>query len=140
MSEPTTLTGGCNCGAVRFELGAPPVAAIECWCGRCRRRSGCASSPNARTERGSLRIVAGEAELGAWDPGDGGWEKLFCRSCGSQIGSRDPGDAECFSVRFGAFDEDPGVRVTAHQFTAYAAPWAELPDDGLPRHPERAPA
>ena len=26
------------------------------------------------------------------------------------------------------------------QFVAYAAPWEAIPDDGLPRHPERAPA
>jgi hypothetical protein len=43
------------------------------------------------------------------------------------------------SVRMGAFDGDPGVRADGHQFTAYAAAWAPVPDDGLPRFPERRP-
>ena len=40
----------------------------------------------------------------------------------------------------GALDEDPEVRPALHQFVAYAAPWDELPDDGLPRFDERMPA
>ena len=40
-------------------------------------------------------------------------------------------------VRLGAFDEDPGIRPAVHQFVAYAAPWEPIPDDGLPRYPER---
>ena len=43
-------------------------------------------------------------------------------------------------VRLGAFDGDPGVRPSAHQFVAYAAPWEPIPDDGLPRYDERMPA
>ena len=37
----------------------------------------------------------------------------------------------------GALDQDPGIRPGAHQFVSYAAPWYEIPDDGLPRFPER---
>ena len=42
-------------------------------------------------------------------------------------------------MRLGAFDGDPGVRPGARQFVAYAAPWEPIPDDGLPRFPERLP-
>jgi hypothetical protein len=38
-----------------------------------------------------------------------------------------------------AFDEDPGIRPSARQFVAYAASWEAIPDDGLPRYPERVP-
>lgn len=141
MSEPAPdLTGGCNCGAVRFQLSAPPVSAIECWCKRCQRRSGAGFTPNARAADGSFRLLAGAEALGVWDPGDGGWEKLFCLRCGSHICARDQGDHERVTVRFGAFDEDPGIRPSARQFVAYAPAWAQPPDDGLPRYPERAPA
>ena len=43
-------------------------------------------------------------------------------------------------VRLGLFDEDPGIRPQLRQFVAYAAPWEPIPDDGLPRYPERRPA
>ena len=38
-----------------------------------------------------------------------------------------------------AFDGDPGVRPSYRQFTAYAADWDPIPDDGLTRYPERPP-
>jgi hypothetical protein len=41
------LTGGCNCGAVRFEVTAPLALASYCHCKRCQRRSGAAASANA---------------------------------------------------------------------------------------------
>jgi hypothetical protein len=46
----------------------------------------------------------------------------------------------CDIIRMGALDDDPGIRPSAHQFVDYAAPWEPLPDDGLPRVPERLPA
>ena len=38
------------------------------------------------------------------------------------------------------FDDDPGVRPSARQYVAYAAVWEAIPNDGLPRFPERRPA
>jgi hypothetical protein len=73
--------------------------------------------------------------LRAWRP-EGGFEKLFCNECGSAVFSRHPEDLSRVSIRLGEFDSDPGIRPTAHQFVAYAAPWEPIPDDGLPRYPE----
>jgi hypothetical protein len=41
------------------------------------------------------------------------------------------------AIRLGTFDHDPDVRPSWRQFVAYAVPWEALPDDGLPRFPER---
>ena len=134
-AEP--LTGGCLCGAVRFEVTAPPVDAGWCHCTRCQRRSGSSASPQARLAPGSLRILQGDESLGAFEPPDGA-AKVFCRSCGAALWSRSP-DGSTVAVRFGAFDRDPGIRPRYRQFVAYAAAWDPLPDDGLPRFPERRP-
>jgi len=40
----------------------------------------------------------------------------------------------------GALDADPQIRPSIHQFADDAAPWHAIPDDGLPRFPERLPA
>jgi hypothetical protein len=132
------LTGGCLCGAVRFEVTEPPLAAGYCHCTRCQRRSGTAASPQARIAPGSLRITRGEDAIRAFVP-DSGAEKLFCSECGGALWSRAANDPEAISIRLGAFDDDPGVRPSYHQFVAYAAPWEPLPDDGLPRFAERRP-
>lgn len=132
------LTGGCVCGGVRFEVTEPLVSASYCHCTRCQRRTGTAASAQARIAPGSLRIVAGEELVRAWEPPDG-FAKMFCSTCGSALWSRNPHDPDVMSVRLGAFDEDPGIRPSYRQFVAYAALWEPIPDDGLPQYPEQRP-
>ena len=58
------LTGGCGCGAVRFELSAPPVAAVYCHCTRCQRRTGtssAASAPKGSSSSAGRGVVAASA-------------------------------------------------------------------------------
>lgn len=132
------LTGGCNCGSVRFEVTSPFVSANYCHCTRCQRRSGTAAAANARAEPGSFRITQGEDRLRAWKP-SGGAEKWFCGDCGSALFSRNPDDHEQVGVRLGALDSDPEIRPSNRQYTAYAAVWEAIPNDGLPRYPEARP-
>lgn len=132
------LHGGCGCGAVRFEVDAPPLAAAYCHCTRCQHRSGTATQASARVEPGSVRVVAGAEHVRTWLLEDG-LGKAFCDTCGSALFAVGREDGEIVIVRMAAFDEDPGVRPGAHQFVAYAAAWEPLPDDGLPRYPERLP-
>ena len=137
MSE-LPLTGGCLCGAVRFEVTEPLVSSGYCHCTRCQRRTGTAASPGARIAPGSLRVLAGEEHIKAYEPEDG-FAKVFCSACGSALWSRSQEDPDIFSIRLGAFDDDPGIRPTYRQFVAYAAPWEPIPDDGLERFPESRP-
>jgi hypothetical protein len=133
------VTGACNCGAVRFEVTASLYASTYCHCTRCQRRTGTAASANARAPAESFRILQGEDRLRAWKP-ETGAEKFFCGDCGSALFSRNADDPSFVGVRLGVIDGDPGIRPAAHQYVAYAAVWEPLPDDGLPRHPERPPA
>ena len=137
VTEPV-LTGGCLCGGVRFELSEQPATAGYCHCTRCQQRTGTAASAQARIDGRTLRLVRGEELVKGWRP-DRGFEKLFCRECGSQLFSRNPDDPSEMSVRLGAFDGDPGVRPSWRAFVAYAAPWEPIPDDGLDRFPEGRP-
>ena len=137
MSE-LPLTGGCLCGAVRFEVTEPLVSSGYCHCTRCQRRTGTAASPGARIAPGSLRVLAGEEHIRAYEPEDG-FAKVFCAACGSSLWSRSQEDPDVYSIRLGAFDGDPGIRPTYRQFVAYAALWEPIPDDGLERFPESRP-
>ena len=132
------LTGGGNCGAVRYEVSAPLLGASYCHCTRCQRRTGTASSASAWPAAGCFRIIAGQERLRAWTPADG-WQKWFCGDCGSAMFSRNPDDPEQIGIRMGTFDRDPAVRPLYRQFVASAAAWEPIPDDGLPRYPGWAP-
>ena len=132
------LTGGCLCGAVRYEVTEPLISASYCHCTRCQRRTGTAASAQARVAPGALRITQGEELVREFVPADG-WPKCFCSACGGALWSRHPTE-ELRSVRLGTFDSDPGISPQWRQFVAYAAPWEAIPDDGLPRYPEGKPA
>ena len=139
MTVDLPLTGGCGCGAVRFEVSAPLAGASYCHCTRCQHRTGTAASAQARTAPNTFTITAGADRLARWSPA-GGSEKVFCASCGSALFSQNPANPEVVGIRFGAFDHDPGIRPEHHQFVAYAASWEALPDDGLPRYEESRPS
>lgn len=130
----THLTGACLCGGVRYEVSEPLFDANYCHCTRCQRRTGTAASANARMRPGSFRVVAGEELVKAYDPGDGGFLKLFCVACGSALYSEDPADPSTRAIRLGTVDGDPGIRPEKHQRVETAAVWEAIPDDGLPRY------
>jgi len=138
MTEPS-LTGGCLCGGIRFELTEPALAAGYCHCTRCQRRTGTASSAQARIDRRTFRLLRGEDLLKAWRPPDSDFEKCFCSECGSHLFSRNRADPTQMSIRMGAFDGDPGVRPAWRTYVAYAAPWEPIPDDDLERFAEGKP-
>lgn len=133
----TLLTGRCMCGAVSFEISKPLQGAVYCHCKRCQRRTGSAFSVNGLTQPGAFSLTQGEDAVRTYRPEGDGWLKSFCSACGSQLFTAHPEKQELKAVRLGALDQDPGIRPAAHQFVDYAAAWEPVPDDGLPRFPER---
>ena len=71
MSEVSLRTGGCLCGAVRYEVSAEPIFTNDCQCHDCQRTSGTGhGSYLTFPSRGHVK-VAGEAAR--WDMvGDSG--------------------------------------------------------------------
>ena len=127
------LTGGCGCGAVRFEVSEPFASANYCHCTRCQRRTGTAASANGRTSPDSFRSSPARSTCAR------GRRRAAPRR--SSACSADPrssaggGDPPRIGVRLGTIDGDPGIAPQWHQYVAYAASWEEIPDDGLPRYP-----
>jgi hypothetical protein len=87
----------------------------------------------------TLELTKGEDLVRGWRHPDGGFAKFFCPECGAHLFSRHPEDPKWASVRMAAFDGDPGVRPSFRAYFNYAAPWDDVPDDGLTRFPEGIP-
>ena len=137
-SEPVGhLTGKCACGKVSFEVNQPLIGAAYCYCKRCQRRTGTGVSVTGLTQPGSFTITEGVESVHGYEPGDGGFDKYFCEECGGHLYTSHPENPDILAIRMGALDQDPGIRPLAHQFTDYAAPWFPVPDDDLPKFPER---
>ena len=64
---------------------------------------------------------------------DAGARRGFCGECGSSL-FWDPPRRETVSIAAGTLDDATGLCVAGHWCVSQAAPYYELPDDGLPRH------
>src|SRR5579859_6936468 len=103
------LTGACLCGAVHYEVTRPFDDCGYCHCTHCQRRTGTASSVNARVARDGFRLLSGEELLRSFQP-SGGRPKAFCTVCGSALFSGDLASADLIAVRLGTLDSEPGIQ------------------------------
>ncbi|WP_184720005.1 GFA family protein [Caulobacter sp.] len=139
MSDQSVLRGGCNCGAVRYEIASKPLAVIVCHCTSCRRQSGAAFSVNLVVRADTMSI---EGELASWlDPDTESGapiQRQFCGTCGSPIRSTPTTAPKMIAVKAGTLDAPEAFAPVMHIWTRSALPWASIPE-GLPRF-EKGPA
>ncbi len=79
-------TGGCACGAIRYEIRAEPIFANHCQCRDCQRASGTGHGSYLTFPSRAQVKLSGEARR--WDMvGDSGNVKThaFCGACGSPV-------------------------------------------------------
>ena len=138
-NRPVTITGGCLCGAVRYEVTGFFLRAGHCHCSRCRRHSGAAVLTQGRVRREDFRLLSGQEVIRVYLPAEDAAVKAFCGRCGSSLfGGTWPEGPEV-SIRLGSVDGDPGIRPQVHTFVDSRAPWDKITDD-LPQYPGSLPS
>jgi hypothetical protein len=126
-------TGGCLCGAVRYQVEGALRHVLICHCVECRRWHGNAA---ASTAAGRDRLVLTEQRGLRWiasPNSDAHARRGFCGECGSSLFWDAPG-RDYVAIAAGSLDGDSGVRAAAHWYVSQKGDWYDLPDDGLPRH------
>ncbi len=130
MSNP--YTGGCACGAIRYEVMTKPVFENHCQCRDCQRRSGTGhGSYLTFPSRADVRI-AGRASQ--WSvAGDSGNEKIhsFCPTCGTPVYLTFPAMPDLIAVHAASLDDPARFRPTVVTYGRRALPW-DTPDRALP--------
>ena len=58
----TSYTGGCTCGAVRYEVTAEPVRSFQCQCRDCQRDTGAGHASVAVFPRAAMRVTGDVVE------------------------------------------------------------------------------
>jgi hypothetical protein len=84
-SHPILRTGGCHCGAVRFEANldvSSPVSRCNCTLCVMRVVSGARLKPSA------FRLLSGEDRLGDYSWGAESSHFFFCKQCGIHVFGR----------------------------------------------------
>lgn len=136
------LTGGCVCGAVRYEIAKAPVDVYACHCTDCQRITSSAFSigvivPDAafRTTGKAVRSVPG----GVADSGRVK-SRWTCPDCGVWLfGNPRPGatgDEMVRVVRGGTLDDTSWLRPSTHFFTRGAQTWVTLQGKCYETQPE----
>ncbi len=126
-------TGGCLCGAVRYELHGALRDVIVCHCVECRRSHGTSGAYTA-VAREQLTLADPQAQL-RWFPGPQsvtGGERGFCATCGSSLFWSAP-ERPTISISAGTLDGATGLRTSGHIWDEQRADWETL--DDLPRAP-----
>jgi hypothetical protein len=118
-----TISGGCFCGQVRYEVDAPLINAQSCHCSRCRKAFSGAGSAYAEVVSGSFKWTNGEEQLRRYEAASG-WGLCFCQTCGTTLcGVR---EGTVHGVTLGSVDGDPGVQIGMHLFVGSRAPWDHI--------------
>ena len=127
-----TLNGGCECGAVGYEVADEFLYAANCHCSRCRAATGTAFKSFAGIERSKLTVTRGDDKLLIVGEPDANHTR--CAACGSLLYSV-VRDGRYVHVAMGSLADAPSISPTEHIYVGSKAPWFEITDD-LPQHEE----
>jgi hypothetical protein len=123
-------SGGCLCGAVRYEVRGPLRGVIVCHCSECRRWSGQAWAATA-AQRDDFALVSGATLRWIESPkSDARASRGFCSKCGACLFCDAPG-RDMISIGAGSLDEPVGLRVIEHIYVGQPD-YGLLPNDGSP--------
>lgn len=121
------LSGGCQCGRVRFEARLENFDACACHCRMCQRASGNVFIAFKNLKKADLRWLGEEPDYYA---SSSFARRGYCRQCGTPL-SFDYPDSETIDLTVGSFDS-PGDFVPTSHFgiESRLEHWRRL--DGLP--------
>jgi hypothetical protein len=113
------LTGGCQCGAVRYALYAEPATADICHCRMCQKAMGNLFMAVASVPRERFAWTAGAPAI--WQSSAIA-ERGFCGACGTPLSFRYLA-GERISVTTGSLDEPARARPTSQIGIESRVPW-----------------
>jgi hypothetical protein len=128
VSSPIRVSGGCLCGAVRFEIRGPLRPVVACHCTMCRRSSGHFAAFTA-TRPEALVLI--ESEGLRWYRSSAMARRGFCGVCGSSL-FWEPDSGERVSIAAGTLDLPTGLETVVHVFVGDAGDYYGI-DEGLPQ-------
>jgi hypothetical protein len=117
-----SISGGCLCGGVRYEVDGKLRDIITCHCEQCRRSSGHFVAATA-CRREHFKLVRHESLQ--WYSAAPGYRRGFCNACGSSLFFEETG-GQRVSIAAGSLDAPQGLRIGAQIFTAEAGDYYTL--------------
>jgi len=126
MSHAPSYTGGCACGAIRYEIPSEPIFQNHCQCLDCQHKSGTGHGSYLSFPRGGAKQT-GKATL--WDMvGDSGNVKTraFCPTCGSPVYMTYAAMPDVITVHAASLDDPSRFRPQAVTYGVRGHAWDVL--------------
>ena len=118
-----TYQGGCQCGAVRYEVSGEPQHVALCHCNDCRKSSGAPMVAWAAFTDAQFKLVKGEPVT---FNSSGSAMRSFCPKCGSGLYYRNaeflPGIVD---IQSATLDDPDALPPSAHIQVAERLGWME---------------
>ena len=140
MTDNSTfpLKGGCQCGAIRYEIVAPRGRIYVCHCLECRKQSASAFGISVWVRRTDFTLLSGRQRF--WSrPTDSGrvLDCAFCPECGSRLWHEYAGgDSKFLTIKGGSLDDPVDLSVATHVWVKRKLPDVIIPD-GVPQFSEQ---
>jgi hypothetical protein len=135
-----TMQGGCQCGAVRYEVTAEPKATGMCFCRDCQIQSGSAFGMSLIVPKQGFRVTRGETRSFTRDTDSGSTtECVFCPDCGTRLYHLPKKLPDNVNVKPGTLDDPSGIAPSIAVWTLRQQAWVPIPA-GIPtfeRNPQR---
>ena len=127
-------TGGCMCGAVRYEVSGEPIWVGHCHCVSCRRHTGAPVVTFVCFKKEQVAFTKGERRIYNSSPGVG---RAFCGQCGTPLTwegqSEVPERGMIVEFHISTLDDPDAFIPTNHLFYPERIAWFDVADD-LPRY------
>ena len=125
------LTGGCMCGAIRYQVDGRPDRVLHCHCQSCRQHTGAAAATLAVFAPEQVRFSGSARKLFNSAPGVG---RAFCPDCGSSLSWETTlGEEGICALHISTFDDPEQLPANGHSFYMERISWFDIADE-LPRH------
>ena len=122
------LTGGCYCGAIRYEASGRPINRTNCHCTMCRGTTGAPCVAWFSVYTSAFRYMRGApAEYRSSQHAT----RAFCGTCGTQLTFSDDASPDEIDITTCSLDNMAEAAPQDHTFTSSQVPWLKIAD-GLP--------
>jgi len=131
----TNYTGGCLCGAVRYECNADAIFMGNCHCRDCQKASGSGYEAAIGVPAPALKITGNvkyhdnKADSGSMV------SRGFCPECGSRLFGKTSGMPQLAIVMAGSLDDPKQFQPGMDVYTSSAQPWDHM-NPALPKFPK----
>ncbi len=120
------LSGGCICGAIRYETEAEPAAMLKCHCRDCQRAGGSGYAPVLAVPAAAVTVTGAPRYYNTVGDEGKAVQRGFCPTCGSQVLVKLERLPDLLGIQAASLDDPSLFKPGLDIFTSSAWAWDHI--------------